>query len=266
MLYYDFPDAYDLFYTESFRKETLDFYQRVFSSHKIRDVIDCTVGSGQMTIPLAKMGYNILGTDLNSHMIRKARDNFSNEGFMPQLVTCNILELSQRINRKFDLVVSTGNSLAHVRNNELEKALHEMDSLLKPGGFLYFDSRNWEAVLRRQQRFYLFNPIIRDKGRVNYLQVWDYNKDDSMTFNFLLSEEIDDKIVSKRQFYVVYYPFTIEQIKSILSEMNYKNIQIFKLGNTDVTDLEKIDWYSLIAEKPILQPEKKKKTKKRILF
>jgi len=199
---------------------------------------------------------------------------------MSNFVRSDILNLSQTIKRDFDLVMSTGNSLAHVQNVNLKKAFSQMDSVLKPGGLLYFDSRNWELnvnlkkafsqmdsvlkpggllyfdsrnwelILKRRQRFYLFNPIIRDKGRVNYIQVWDYNRDGSMVFNFLIFEEINNKIISKRQFYVIYYPFTVETIRLILEEMNYQNIQFFKMGDPENTNLQNSNWYSVMATKP----------------
>jgi len=263
MLFYDFPDAYDLFYTDDFREHSQEFYKNIFGNHRIKDVLDCAVGTGQLSLPFCKMGYNLIGSDENNHMLRKARENFAAENFYPQLLKSSFLELSTNIKRKFDLVACTGNSLPHVKNENIKEALLQMDSLLKPGGYLYFDTRNWDLVLKRQQRFYLFNPIIRDKGRVNYIQVWDYNRDGSMTFNFLIFEEIDNKIVSKRQFFVLYYPFTTQFILDILKEMNYQNVRVFKLGDHTQTNIEDIDWLAIMAEKPAAELMNLKKQNKR---
>ena len=261
MLFYNFPDAYDLFFTESFRDSTQRFYEKIFGHKNINNVLDCTVGTGQMTIPWAKMGYNVIGSDINKNMLRKARTNFAKYDLTPQLVRSDILNLSKNIKREFDLVAATGNSLAHIKKNNLKNALNEMDSLIKPGGTIYLDSRNWDLVLERRQRFYLFNPIVRDKGRINYIQVWDYNKDDSMTFNFLIFEEIENKIISKRQFYVIYYPFETEYLINLVESMGYENISIFKLGDPEVDVLNNIDWFSLMATKPYETSKKKKKKK-----
>lgn len=250
MRFYDFPDAYDLFFTEDFDQDCQRFYQAIFAKKKLKEMIDCTVGTGKMAIPLAKLGYTVSGCDINSRMIRKAKQNFANDNIVANLFQCDILELSEKVKRDFDCVMSTGNSLAHLKNDQLKTAIAQMDSILRPGGVLYIDSRNWDIMLKRKQRFYLYNPIIRDKGRVNYIQVWDYNKNGSITFNYLMFEEIENKIVSKRQFYEIYYPFHHDILKGILEELNYINIHIFKLGDMKVDEMDQIDWYTITAEKP----------------
>lgn len=252
MLLYDFPDAYDLLFSEEFVKECTEFFQKIFAGKKIRTVLDCTVGTGLMTIPMAKLGYKTTGSDINKNMIKKAKRNFANYELMPDLHTADFLKLSETFNYQFDLVMSTGNSLAHADNENLITVITEMHKIIKPGGYLYFDTRNWDSILKKKQRFYLFNPIIRDKGRVNHLQVWDYNYDGSMTFNTLLFEEIENKIVSKRQFYVIYYPFRLKMITDILNTLSYTNIQFFKLGDYQEQDITKSNWYCILAQKSVI--------------
>lgn len=259
MLIYDFPDAYDLFFTPKFRQDCKNFYKNVFSEKKIINALDCSVGSGQMAVPLAELGYSITGTDISSSMIRKARQNFAEQGLTANLSVLDYHNLSSKFANNFDLVLSTGNSLAHSTN--IKQVITEMDKALKPGGMLYIDSRNWDLILQRKQRFYLYNPLIRDKGRINYLEVWDYNKDGSMTVNYMYSEEVENKIVSKRQFYAIYHPFTFASLKQILTELGYQNLQIKKLGDANITDLEQIDWYAITAIKTA-NKVKESKTKK----
>ncbi len=251
MLYYDVPDAYDMFYTKGFRDETRLFYHKLFGHKRIREALDCSAGSGQMTMQLSELGFSVTACDVNRHMLKKAKQNFLERNLIADFVNCDFRNLKKSIKAEFDLVMSTGNSIGHVKNEEIETVIEQMDSVLKPGGTIYIDSRNWDLIMKRKQRFYLFNPIVRDKGRVNHVQVWDYNKDGSMIFNFLIFEEIENRIVSKRQFYVHYYPFSYTQIIEKLESMNYQHIRICKLGNIDETDIENIDWYTITAEKSI---------------
>ncbi len=266
MRFYDFPEVYDLFYSDAFETECLTFYKALFSKKKFQDIFDCAAGTGKMLLPMARLGYTCTGSDINQNMIRKAKANFAKENLIAQFVITDYKELSRNIKRDFDCVMCTGNSLAHSKNEELANVVKQMDSLLRPGGTLYLDSRNWDNILRRKRRFYLFNPVIRDKGRVNYVQVWDYNKNGSITFNYLVFEEIESKIVSKRQFYEIYYPFTFESLKTILESLNYQNIKVCKLGDVGITDMEKIDWYTVTAEKPIEGYVNESKDKKVKLF
>jgi ubiquinone/menaquinone biosynthesis C-methylase UbiE len=251
MKFYDVPDAYDLFFSENFYVECMNFYKEIFAKKKYKDFYDCAVGTGQMLIPLAKMGFNTTGSDINVNMIKKAKLNFAGKNLISNLQVCDFRSIKEKIKREFDCVMCTGNSIGHIKNEELIDVLASMDSVLRPGGMIYIDSKNWDSVLQRKQRFYLFNPLVRDRGRVNYIQVWDYQKDNSILFNYLIFEEIENKIVSKRQFYEIYYPFAISLLLEGLKELNYQNIKICKLGDVNQTDIEKIDWYSITAEKPI---------------
>jgi ubiquinone/menaquinone biosynthesis C-methylase UbiE len=266
MKFYDFPEVYDLFYNDDFESECLNFYKNLFSKKKFQDVLDCSVGTGRMLLPMAKLGYNCTGSDINPNMIKKAKLNFASNNIISNFIHCDYKNLKSSINREFDCVMCTGNSLGHVKNEEVPLVLEQMNAILRPGGTLYIDSRNWDNILKRKQRFYLYNPIIRDKGRVNYVQVWDYNKSGSITFNYLVFEEIDNKIVSKRQFYEIYYPFTFESLKSYLESMNYQNIKTCKLGDTSESDLDNIEWYTITAEKPIDGFIPERKDKKNRLF
>jgi ubiquinone/menaquinone biosynthesis C-methylase UbiE len=251
MRFYDVPEIYDLFYSPQYHEECKSFFSAIFGKKKFKDILDCAVGTGQMLIPLAQMGYNVSGIDINGKMIGRATRNFASAQLFAKLSVGDFRNIKEKIRSEFDCVMCTGNSLAHVRPVDLEMAIRSMDSVIRPGGMLYIDSKNWDHILQKKQRFYLFNPIIRDKGRVNYMQVWDYLKDESIVFNYLITEEIENKIVSKRQFYEMYYPFSLDAVREILSELNYTNIFICKLGDHSQTDLDRIEWYALTAEKGI---------------
>ncbi|PID27876.1 MAG: hypothetical protein CSB55_07445 [Candidatus Cloacimonadota bacterium] len=265
MYFYDCPEAHDLLFTEQYENAEFEFFKQAFKDFPVRNVLDCTVGTGIHLIPFARMGCTVTGTDINRHMLGQCRKNFAKRNLVPQLEKTDILELSKKVSRQFDAVLSTGNSIGHLKPDQLRKGLEEMDKVLKPGGVLYFDSRNWDLILERKQRFYLFNPILRDKGRVNYLQLWDYNKNGSVTTNYLIFEEVENKIVSKRQFYTIYYPFKLEDVYSFLKEMGYDNIRFFKFGDMSVTDPKKTDWYCIQAVKPLKITESEK-PKKKFLF
>ena len=251
MRFYDFPEASDLFFTDQFFDDCVLFYKEILSGKKYKDFLDCAVGTGQMLLPLAKMGYNVTGTDINQNMLNKANINFSQNKVSANFHVCDFRNLKDKLKYEYDCVLCSGNSIGHVKNEDIETVIKSMDSVLRPGGMLFIDSKNWEKVLRKKQRFYLFNPAIRDRGRVNYIQIWDYNSDGSILFNYLIFEEIENKIVSKRQFYEFYYPFSIDLILDALKELRYLNINVCKLGDTTQKELDKIDWYAIIAEKPI---------------
>ena len=125
-----------------------------------------------------------------------------------------------------------------------------MDSLVRPGGYLCFDSRNWEKIQREKQRFYLYNPFFRDGTRVNFVQVWDHNPDGSITFNLLYTFEQDNRIVQKEIFEEHYHPFALNIVERKLAELGYDTpcVRPFPCSIPE-TDFDKMDWYRVIAQK-----------------
>ena len=71
MLYYDCPEAYDLFYNENYRNATKEFFKILFKNKPIKSILDCTAGTGQTAIPLKQLGYDLTLSDLNKNMLKK---------------------------------------------------------------------------------------------------------------------------------------------------------------------------------------------------
>ena len=86
--------------------------------------------------------------------------------------------------------------------------------------------------------------------RVNFMQVWDYNADGSMTFNLLYTFEKNNEIYRKEKFDEHYHNVSKELILNKLHELGYSDIQIlcfpsyFTIKNFDETE-----WYTIFAKK-----------------
>lgn len=52
-----------------------------------------------------------------------------------------------------------------------------MDRLVRPDGYLYLDTRNWDKILEDRQRFYRYHPVFHGTDRINLIQIWDYPDD-----------------------------------------------------------------------------------------
>lgn len=140
--------------------------------------------------------------------------------------------------------------MPHVQNADVLKALEEMDSLVKANGYLYLDMRNWEKILHERNRFFLYNPVFVGEDRVNLVQVWDYNADNSMTFNLLYTFEKDNHIFQKETFEETYYPIKREMIIDKLKSLGYTEINIACFPACfSMPEFKKVDWYCIMAKK-----------------
>lgn len=128
--------------------------------------------------------------------------------------------------------------------------LEQMDALVKRHGYLYFDMRNWDKILEERKRFYLYDPVFDGDIRINFLQVWDYNMDQSMTFHLLYLFEKNRQIFQKEHFEEHYFPIKRSRLLEKLQSMGYRKMEVMcHPAFLENVDPDVADWYCLIAQK-----------------
>lgn len=246
---YDRADIYDLIEDEEHFAAYRRHWERVLDGTGVRSLLDVSIGSGGVTLPLAGLGVELSGSDLSQAMLDSCRKKAERLGYSVELRQSDFRNLSCWQGKNFDCVASTGNSLAYVTNGEALDTLAQMDVLVKPGGYLYFDTRNWDRILRERQRFYLYNPFFHDGDRINLVQVWDYNPDGSMTFNLLYTFERDNKTFQKEKFEEHYHPLPRQLLLDGLAKLGYRDVKQFCFPAFAEGDPEGADWYCILARK-----------------
>lgn len=224
---YDRTDIYDLFDSPKKDAQTLSHWQAVFDGRPIRSALDVSIGTGSLTLPLGQLGVSLYGSDLSDSMLARCRKKADERGIAIDLRQSDFRDLTSHFDRSFDCVMSTGNSLAYVTNNEITGVLEQMDALVEPGGCLYFDLRNWDRIVGQKKRFYCYNPAFLPNGdRVNLMQVWDHLSDGSIVFNLIYTFERDNKIFQKERFEEHYHPVPQKLLLDKLTQLGYQDIQV----------------------------------------
>lgn len=248
---YDKADIYDLIEDESRYHAYKRHWESILENRPVKTLLDVSIGSGNVTLPLSDLGIRLSGSDLSESMLQKCQEKAAAKNLKINLKCCDFRTVSSHFSEKFDCVASTGNSLPHVDNNDVLNTLEQMDSLIKSGGYLYFDIRNWDKILKERRRFYLYNPFFDGDTRINLIQVWDYHKDDTMTFHLLYTFEKNNQIFQNEKFEEHYIPIRKSMLFDKLHQLGYKNIEIRNfpsyIQNIPVDDT---DWYCVIAQKP----------------
>lgn len=248
---YDRTDIYDLFENEKKYAATRKHWETILEGKAVHSLLDVSIGTGNLTLPLLDLGIALYGSDLSETMLRKCQDKVDAKGGSIDLRVSDFRDLKKNFSEQFDCVASTGNALPYVPNTEITGVLEQMDALIRPGGYLYFDMRNWDKILKTRNRFYLYNPAFQGDVRINLIQVWDYNLDGSMDFNLLYTFEQENRIFQKEKFQEHYYPVAQKLLTDKLTAMGYQNFEILcHPAQFGAFDLEKSDWYCLIAQKP----------------
>lgn len=247
---YDRADLYDLIENGERYLWYKRHWERILAGSGIRSLLDVSIGSGSVTLPLAELGVGLSGSDLSGAMLERCAKKAEMRGFPVELKRSDFRDLSCWTGRAFDCVASTGNSLAYVANGEVPDVLARMDGLVKPGGFLYLDTRSWDTILETRQRFYLYNPFFDGDTRVNLMQVWDYPADGSVIFNLLYTFERDNRIFQKEIFEERYHPLPRKLLLDTLAALGYQEVRQFPFPAFADRDPAQAEWYCVLARKP----------------
>ncbi|MBQ8093890.1 MAG: class I SAM-dependent methyltransferase [Clostridia bacterium] len=247
---YDRADIYDLIESDARTASIRHDWKTFLGNRPIRTLLDVSIGTGGMTLPLQELGISVSGSDLSKSMLARCRQKAEQKGCPVTLLQSDFRDLSCWSGNSFDCVASTGNALGYVDHDGVLKTLEQMDRLVRPGGFICFDSRNWEKIQREKKRFYLYNPFFKGDTRINLVQVWDHHADGTITFNLLYTFEQHNRIIQKELFEEHYHPFSKDLVLGKLAELGYTGTALSPVPSTiQETDFDRIDWYRVIAQK-----------------
>jgi ubiquinone/menaquinone biosynthesis C-methylase UbiE len=119
----------------------LQFYKKWLPKNKDAKILELCCGTGRLTLPIAKDGYNICGVDYTSSMLEQAKVKASEAGLDITFIEADIRTLN--LQEKFDLIFISFNSIHHLyKNEDLFKALNAVRNHLKDGGLLLLDCFN----------------------------------------------------------------------------------------------------------------------------
>jgi glycine/sarcosine N-methyltransferase len=136
--------------------------------HELK-VLDAACGTGRHAIALANEGFQMSGADLYPEMVSQAQANafaFTED--------------------QFDAVLCLGNSLPHVQSQkELAQTLADFAALVKPGGVMILQSRNFDRIVKYQLRW--MDPQAVDESNKHYIfyRFYDFLANGLIQFNIL---------------------------------------------------------------------------------
>jgi len=246
------------------QKSFFDYYRKVFSEYDIKTIHDITIGAGGTTLPLAKLGYQVTGSDLSENLLEKAKENFMANGYNVQLKVGNFLELDQDMDSKVDCIISTGNSVPHVANGQVEKLVKLVHGQLNDGGLFYIDLRNWDKLLEEKQVFSAMDPLVMNENEhVCVYRICNWHDDDSVEFSFVTSISKAGKHVEAKSITApTYYPLKRQTYKEMLEKNGFEVVAYYdmddlwhyndekdkKCGDFE-SDYSVLNWYSVLAKK-----------------
>jgi len=169
----------------------LPFFTSLFQDHGLRRVLDAACGTGQHAIALAHQGYQVMGADLSEAMIQRARENASVHGVQASFVVAGLGGFAA-LGETFDAAICLGNSLPHLLSAQaVAGALSDFAAVLRPGGLLVIQNRNFDRVWARRERFMPPQVYRDDAGEWIFVRFYDYHEE-KVDFNMVRLQRTGD--------------------------------------------------------------------------
>ena len=121
---------YDLAYSDY--TEDIDFWVEQAKRYG-GPVLEIACGTGRITMPLAKEGYEVTGIDLAESMLEQAERNSQEQGLDIEWVKADMRDF--RLGKRFPLIICPGQSISRLLTIEdIERCLAAVREHLAPGG------------------------------------------------------------------------------------------------------------------------------------
>lgn len=194
-----------------------------------KSVLDAACGTGMHTLALSQAGFDAAGADLSAGMIARAMENAQAVGLQTPFKTAGFGELSAAFGpESFDALFCLGNSLPHLLTPELlSAALADFALVLKPGGLVIIQNRNFDAVMAKRQRW--MEPQSARDGQIEWLfqRFYDFESDGLLTFNVitLRREETGNWVQSVQSTQL--RPLLSAELQSTFQEAGFESISCY---------------------------------------
>lgn len=117
--------------------ERFFIYDKVPSDGRL---LELGCGAGNLSMELAKLGFDVSGVDFSSFAIEWAKENSKRASLNIDFHIANVTNMPMFLNQSFDILYD-GNCLhCVVSENSRKLALNEWNRLLKKGGLLFISS------------------------------------------------------------------------------------------------------------------------------
>jgi len=162
----------------------------ILSRYRNPKILDLALGGGHDSIFLLKKGYDVISNEIDNAMINRATERAKQEGV--NLTVRNVQwedigDSPEYRPEEFEFIFSLGNSFPNylLQKEDREKSLAGLWKIIKPGGTLLFDARNFDYMIQNAEEI-LKNPEcnFRYKGNTTFL-----NKDTVFGFPIEISSE-----------------------------------------------------------------------------
>lgn len=231
--YEELSKYYDIVFL--FSQIKLDFIKKRINGEKI---LDLAAGTGDYSIALGKLGYDVTAADLDEEMVEKIKGKSQLDKINIKSIKLDMKDIDKLDRNYFNLIFCIGNSLVHLQSiNEIHKVIKKIYNALDVRGTVIIQIINYDRIFKYNVKEL---PLInRKKEGVEFVRKYEL-KDEKVLFKTKL-------IVNNSKSYdncIELYPLTTSQLVDVLKDCGFKNIELY--GGFDESEYS-IDSFHTIA-------------------
>lgn len=224
-MYLDFSYIYDELMDDVDYDLWVMYIEKIIKKNKVdvKNILELACGTGNITIPLLKKGYDILGIDISTSMLNVAKKKAKDMNLDLVLLNQDIVQLDFDV-YNLDCVLCCCDGFNYILEEEnLLKVFEDIYSKLKKGGIFIFDISSYYKLKNT-----LGNNIFYEE-RENIDYIWENYFDEEenilqMNLNFFVKEEELYKKFSEEHLQRAYKR---EEILNLLEKSKFNDINIY---------------------------------------
>lgn len=195
----------------------VEFVIKTVSLKENQKVLDIGCGYGRHVIQFSKMGYQIVGLDLNSDYIKEGLRKLRELNLEAILVQGDMRDLPFQ-DQEFNLATFFFTSFGYFSEEDNYKVLKETCRILKPGGYIFLDLENRDHLIK-----YFKEEVIREYPEFIMLEkhYYDVFSGVQTTRRIFIREGKIKEVFRKLRLY------TLSEMKWLLSEAGFSQFIIF---------------------------------------
>ncbi len=210
-MYKNIKNYYDDIFPQNINQ--LNFIEMIKMITPDEHILEVGSATGNLTDLLSRKA-NVIGIDLDEDLIDIAKNKYDLD-----FRYLNMLDID-KLNMKFDRIVSFGNTLVHLNDeNEIDIFFSKVSNSLKKDGLFIVQILNYRKILNER---IVDLPII-DNDTIQFIRTYEFLEENIKFNTELIIKENNQKIKGS----LMLYPLTEDKIKELLIKNNFTDIEIF---------------------------------------
>lgn len=223
-LFYDaLAPEYDLM--TNFEKRFIQerpFFRFLVEKYRIRTALDAGCGTGFHSLLLAQLGVDVTAVDISPKMLRIVEQHAAEMGLAVRTVEASFQKLLGAVDRQVDLVVSMGNSLAHLTSAaDLRAALRHFHDVTRPGGILFLQNLNYDRIMSRRETI----QSVKESEQTTFVRFYEYGKD--VVFFNILTLRRQNGSISRQRETIRLRPILKKELESSLYAAGFDDVRFY---------------------------------------